>query len=240
MRAHLVEEVPVVADDDHRRVVRVERFFEPADRVDVEIVRRLVEQQHIGARIQCLCEQDAQFEAGGYLAHQDVVLRLVDARVDQGCSRAGCGRVAVVLGDLRLQLCGPEVVIVGRVRVGVDAVALVNRAPELDVPLQHDVEDALVLVTELVLAELAHAQPGLQHHVTRTRLQFAAQDLHERGLAASIRPDEAIAVAVHELDRDVLEQGLRIELDRKIGRGEHGARDGEGKGGRRVPGAQSS
>jgi hypothetical protein len=28
----------------------------------------------------------------------------------------------------------------------------------------------------------------------------------------------------------LLEQGLRIELDRKIGRGEHGARDGEGKG----------
>ena len=47
VRAHLVQEVTVVADDDHGRVVRVDRALEPADRVDVEVVGRFVEQQHV-------------------------------------------------------------------------------------------------------------------------------------------------------------------------------------------------
>ncbi len=117
VRAHLVQEVPVVADDDHRRVVVVERALEPADRVDVEVVGRLVEQQHVGPREQRLREQHAQLQARRDLAHRQVVLRLVDARVDQDRAGARLGRVAVVLRDLAFELGRPHVVLVGGLRV---------------------------------------------------------------------------------------------------------------------------
>ncbi len=42
--------------------------------------------------------------------------------------------------------------------VGIDAVALAHRFPHFGVALHHHVEHALVLIAELVLAQLAQAQ----------------------------------------------------------------------------------
>src|SRR5205814_2050220 len=42
------EERPVVADGDEGSGEALEPFFEPLDRVEVEMVGRLIEQQHIG------------------------------------------------------------------------------------------------------------------------------------------------------------------------------------------------
>jgi hypothetical protein len=64
------------------------------------------------------------------------------------------------------------------------------------VALHHHVEHALVLVGELVLVQLADAHPVLQHDVAGALLELAAEDLHERGLAAAVRADQAVAVAV--------------------------------------------
>ena len=107
------------------------------------------------------------FSPGGTSRIGSVVLRLVDAGVDQDRARARLGRVAVVLGELALEFGGAHVVGVGGVRIRIDAVALVHRLPELDVTLHHHVEHALVLVGELVLVQLAEAQPGLQHDLAR-------------------------------------------------------------------------
>ena len=47
-RRHRLEEPAVVRDEDHRGVDRREQPLEPLDRLDVEVVRRLVEQQQVG------------------------------------------------------------------------------------------------------------------------------------------------------------------------------------------------
>src|SRR5581483_424140 len=46
--ADVVEEVAVVTDDDERLGLASQERLEPEDRLDIEMVRRLVEQQHIG------------------------------------------------------------------------------------------------------------------------------------------------------------------------------------------------
>src|SRR6516225_3613082 len=56
VRGDAVEEPAVVADDDGAAGKILERLLERAQRVDVEIVRGLVEQQHIGARLEHLGE----------------------------------------------------------------------------------------------------------------------------------------------------------------------------------------
>jgi len=80
------------------------------------------------------------------------------------------------------------------------------------VTLHDHVDHALVLVAELVLVQLAHPQAGLEHHVTRALLEVAAEDLDQRRLAAAVRADQPIAVAVGELDRDALEERLGTKL----------------------------
>ena len=56
---HVVEEVAVVRDADDRARVLLEVFLEPGDGLRVEVVGRLVEQQHVGLRQQQPAERDA-------------------------------------------------------------------------------------------------------------------------------------------------------------------------------------
>ena len=197
-------------------------LFEPADGIDVQVVGRLVEQQHVGLREQCLRQQHAQLPARRDFAHRSVVQRRIDAGIGEDRTGARFRIIAAVLGELRFELGGAHVVIVGGLGIRIDRVALLHRAPHLDMTLHHHVEHALVLVAELVLVQLAQAQAGLQHDLAGTRLELAAEDFHERRLAAAVGADQAIAIAIGELDGDVFEQRLGAELNGDVGGGEHG------------------
>ena len=179
-------------DDDHRRLAVVEHVFQPADGVDVEVVGRLVEQQDVRVGKQRLHQQHAQLPARCHLAHRAVVFLDRDADAEQQFAGACLGRVAVVLGELRLEFGGVHVVVFRRVRIGVDRVALAHAGPHLGVAHQHHVEHALVLVGELVLAQVGHALVLFLRDVAGRRLQCAAKDLHQRRFLpaplAPIRP----------------------------------------------------
>src|SRR6201996_3904045 len=54
-----VEEPAIMADDDGAAGKILQRLFQRAQRIDVEIVGRFVEQQHVGARLQHLGEMHA-------------------------------------------------------------------------------------------------------------------------------------------------------------------------------------
>ena len=135
-----------------------------------------------------------------------------DAQAEQQLAGAGLGGVAVELGELDFQLGHRHAICLAHFRQGVDAVALGLHRPEFLVAHDHRIDDAEVLVGELVLAQLAQAHVGFQHDLAGARLQVVAEDLHEGRLAATVGADQAVAVAVAELDGNVLEQRLGAEL----------------------------
>ena len=112
--------------DDHRAAGEVEqRLLERAQRVDVEVVRRLVEQQQVAAAAQQLREVDAVALAAGELA--DLLLLVgaleVEARgVLRGSSSA--------LADLDLVLPSGDLLPDGL--LGVERVARLVDVGELD------------------------------------------------------------------------------------------------------------
>ena len=55
----VVEEVTIVGDGDDRARILLEEVLEPAHRLGVEVVGRLVEQQHVGLRQQQAAQRDA-------------------------------------------------------------------------------------------------------------------------------------------------------------------------------------
>ncbi len=82
MRRDAIEE-PAIVRDHHRAAREVEqRFFERAQRFDVEVVGGLVEQQHVAAALQHLREVHAVALATRQLA--DGLLLLVAAEVEAG------------------------------------------------------------------------------------------------------------------------------------------------------------
>ncbi|MCY1405548.1 hypothetical protein D9M71_207880 [compost metagenome] len=85
----------------------------------------------------------------------------------------------------------------------------------------HGVDHAEVFVGELVLAQLAEAHVRLEHHLAGGGFEFTTENLHEGRLAAAVGTDQAVAVAVAELDGNVLEQRLGAELHGDVGGRDH-------------------
>ena len=62
---HRFEEPAVVCDEDDRRIERAQHLFQPFERLDVEVVRRLVEEQQVGLRRERARERGARQLAAG-------------------------------------------------------------------------------------------------------------------------------------------------------------------------------
>ncbi|MNM63585.1 hypothetical protein D3C81_749550 [compost metagenome] len=212
VRAHAVEEVTVVGNDDHGAVTRLENRFQPADGVDVQVVGRFVEQQHVRVREQRLGQQDTQLPARCHFAHRAEVLFQRNTQSQQQFTGTGFGGVAVHFGEFGFQLGHGHAVFFAHFRQRIDAVALGLDLPQLFVTHDHGVDHGEFFVGELVLAQFTQAHVRLEHDLAGGRFQVVAEDFHEGRLAAAVGADQAVAVAVVELDRDVLEQWLGAEL----------------------------
>ena len=142
VRADLVQEVPVVRDDDERAVVALEERLQPVDRVEVEVVRRLVEQQRFRAAVERLRQQHAHFLAALELGHLPLVQRVGDVEALQQHRGVALGRVAVFLADDALELAETHAVVVRHVGLGVERVAFLERVPQPLVAHDDGVDDA--------------------------------------------------------------------------------------------------
>ena len=185
VRADVVQEVAVVRDDDQRAVVAVEEVLQPVDRVQVEVVRRLVEQQRRRVAEERLRQQHPHLLSALQLRHRLPVQRVRDVEPLQEDRRVAFGRVSVFLADDALELAEAHAVLVGHVRAGVEHVAFLERLPEALVAHDHRVDDAELVEGVVVLAQDAQLRRTSDRSALR-RL-FARQQLHERGLACAVR-----------------------------------------------------
>ena len=103
----VVQEALVVRDDHRAAGVVGQELLEPADGQDVEVVGRLVEQQDVDAADQHLRQQHAQLEAARQRAQRRVVDRGGNPQPLQHRGRSRLQRVAVVRGDLVLEVGHP-------------------------------------------------------------------------------------------------------------------------------------
>ena len=118
--------------DDRARVL-VEEALEPLDRLGVEVVGRLVEQQQVGVLEQEPGERDAALLAAGQRRDVGVVGRAaqrVHRDVDVALEVPGVGRVDLVL-ERRLLGADRLVVGVGVGPLGHDGVVLVDEVLDL-------------------------------------------------------------------------------------------------------------
>ncbi len=221
--ADVVEEAEVVRDDDREALVGVEELLEPADRDDVEVVRRLVEEQRARVRREDLPEEDPELEP----AREGRERRPVDLRRNpetlQDLSRPRLERVALVPHDDVLELGVPVALERG---VGVqEALLLGHRLPDFLVSHHRHVEDRHLLVAEVVLLQDAEPELLRNRDDARRGRFLTREDAQESRLSRAVRADEAVAVAGVELDGDALEEGLGTERLSEVRDGDHGGRN---------------
>ena len=199
-----------MGDRHDRARVLLEEAFEPVDRLGVEVVGRLVEQQQVGVAEEEPGERDATLLAAGQLRDVGVVGRAaqgVHRDVDVALEVPGVGR-----GDLVLEgrLLGTDLLVVG---VGVgpgghDRVVLVDEGLDLGDAV-HDVAlDVLGRVELGLLAQVADGEAGRQAGLADEAVVEPGHDPEEGRLAGPVRADDADLGARVERERDVLEDRL--------------------------------
>ena len=222
-----LEEPPVVRDDDHRGVDRLQLALEPFQARDVEVVRRLVEEQQVGISAECPGQRGARELSAGEAGERPFEVGRGEAEVPRhrvqalapgvtsGVLQAGLrlrvppqrGRIVVAGCHRVLQ---PAQLPLGRGEVGgagKDVVA--KRGPALR---------GRTLVVQSDPRPLGHRdRPAVE-------LGLAVQQPEERRLAGPVRPGERDAIPALDLERDVVEQRIAGKLLAEVRCGDDGHR----------------
>ena len=231
-----VEERPVVGGDEQRAAASPEVLLDPLERADVEMVRRLVEEQQVrvgddepgerGAGLLAARQRRRRPDPVARLESQ-AGQRLVDALVD-GVPAEDLELVLEVgvaaLLDAMLLLVSGEL---GRDRVEMRR-AGPDRGPEVGRGHERRVEVRL-------LGEQAERQPALPGDLAAVGLVDAGGDPEQRRLAGAVRPDEPDAVADRDRRRDRVEDDERPDLPPDAGQPQDRHRSAPDRGARRRP-----
>ena len=124
-----IQEVTVVRNDDHGAVTLVQHLLQPANGIDVQVVRRFVEQQDVRIGKQRLRQQYTQFPAWGHFAHRTVMLFNRDSDAEQQFACARFGGVTVHLAILRFEIGDFIAVLFAHFGQTVDTVTLLLHFP---------------------------------------------------------------------------------------------------------------
>ena len=205
----VVQEVAVVGDRDDGARVLLEEPLEPFDRLGVEMVRGLVEQEQVGVPKEQPAERHATLLAAREDGHVGVVRRAaqrIHGDLDVAVQVPGIGRGDVVL-ERRLFDADRLVVGVRLGPLGHDGVVAIDQALDL-VNAVHDVAPDILGGIELrFLAQEPDREPRRETGLAGEAVVQAGHDPQQAGLPRPVRPDDADLGARIERDRDVLEHG---------------------------------
>ena len=141
-----------MGNDDHGAVTFVQHLLQPANSIDVQVVRRFVEQQDFRVGEQRLRQQNTQFKARGDFAHRAIMLLDRDPHAQQQFTRTGFCAVAVHFAVSDFQISHFVAVFFAHFRHRVNTVALFLHFPQFGVAHDNGVQHAELFEGELILA----------------------------------------------------------------------------------------
>ena len=220
----VVQKGPVVRNQQHRAVVVFQILLQPLDRLDVEVVRGLVEQKDRGTPQQQFRQLDAHAPAARELARGASEIRpfepeaqesLLDIRV------AGLAAEDVIM-VLRVVQPVQELFVGGALVVGALG-DLARQGLDLGFEPQHLLEGFGGLLHERRgvghahrLRQVADRAVAVERHGARGRLLFARDDAQQRGFAGAVAAHEADAVLGIDQERNIVEEGPAPVTDGEI------------------------
>ena len=212
----LVEQFEVVADHEQRTLVLPQEPEQPGLRVDVEVVGRLVEAQHVGAGEEDAGEFDTAPLAAGQHAERQIEAIVGKPETDRHRPRLAVGGVPAGGAEHLLGLEVPaDIALVGVLLHG-DAQLLDPDDLVVDALAGQDVGDAgatvEVAVDLRILREVTEA--ALAQHLAGRGLVGAAEHLEQAGLAGTVAADDADLVAGHDGEAGAVDQQPPSHFDR--------------------------
>ena len=193
-----VEEAPVVADQKHRPLVASEVLLEPKGALEVEIVRRFVEQQELGVCEQHRRQRNPHAPSSGKVRAWPLLCLGIEAKACKNfCGPCRCAMRADIR-EPRLDLRDPH-------GVG-GAGGLCHEARAFDVSFEHCV-DQRSWPAGYLLGHAANAPVPGNGDIATVAFDLVADQSKQGCLARSIATDQSHLVASRNVRARPFEQG---------------------------------
>ena len=212
--AHVVQQVAIVAHHQQRVAEAPQMLGQPQHRLEIEMVRRLVEDQEVGIAEQRAGQRHAHAPAAGELAAGPALRLVVEAQPvqDRGGPRRRRGGTDLV--EPGMDLGQPQAVVAGLV--------LGQQGGALDVGRQHGIQHRDVAAGR-ILRHRADAHAAGHVDVAAVGLDHALDQAQQRRFARAIAADQADLPAVGNGRRGAIEQDALAVAEGKVVDVQHGA-----------------
>jgi len=199
-----------VGDEEQGDAGAQQVLFKPADRFDVEVVGRLVEQQQIGLAGKRPGEQHPPFHAAGESDEGPIRLQLEAGQhlLDALLQRPAAGGVEGVLGDEQFR---QQALLAAHLQLPAEGVVTAERLPRCSEAAGHHFEDRSLQLLRHVLRQARHLQPLLPVDDAGIRQYFACHQGEQGRLAGAVAPQQADALSPFNLQAGSVEQGGAAE-----------------------------
>ena len=220
-----LEKPPVVRDEHDRCVERGQLALEPLEALDVEVVRRLVQQQQVG-----IGRERARERGAGELAAREgiegsIEVGVAEPEAAQDRRRAVAPGPASSVLEPRLSLAVATqrrgCVVAGRHRLLEPRQLLLDRH-EVARTREGVLAQRQALTARRSLVVQRDARVLRERKLATLKRRLADEGPEERRLARAVRPRERKPVAPAQPERDPVEEGISRELLAETGRDQDG------------------
>ena len=199
--------------------VLLQPLLQPENRVEVEVVGRLVEQQQVGATGERAGEVEADAPAAGKLRHRSREIGVGETEAVQHLGDARLGRVAADFAVTGMQVADRLAVAAG---LGLGQFAF--DAAQLDIAVEDEIERAVGQGGGF-LGDAGDAPARGQLDGARFGVQFAGEQREQAGLAGAVGADDADLPAGMQLDRGIDDERAAGAGESDLTEGDHEAGD---------------
>ena len=218
---YIINKGTVVAHQDHCPTPRGQQLLQPLYRLNVQMVGRLVEQQHVGTAQQDLGQLDAHAPSAGELARGAVEVRAQEAKAHQRALNLGLvalgtqHQVAFVFGGVSLHQRHVVVALIVGALVHLPLQSLYAGRHLLDVGkrLLRLLAHGGRVLQHHHLRQIAHGGVGGNGHRARRGVLHPANNLQHGRLARTVLSYQCNAVAVVNHKTCVAKQWLYAKFN---------------------------
>lgn len=188
--------------------IPAQKALEPLHRFQVQVVRRLVEQEHLGIAVEQFRERDAHLPTAGELGGGAGHVALGEAEAEQHASHLRLQRVAAEhLVGVPRPAHGRQLRFGGvRAQLRFQLVQALLGFEHLGLRRDDLFEDGEVAHLDGLLLQIAHARALGEEHAALVRIVLAGDDVEQCRLARAVRAHKRQPVVLFQAERHVVEQ----------------------------------
>ena len=137
--------------NQHRIFENRQKFFQPTNCINVQIVGRFIHQQHIWIAKQRLSQQHANLLVTVQILHQIFVILLFDAQATQQLRCITLSIPAIHLRKLTLQLTRAHAIVLRKILLGVQHFLFLHNRPQLMMTTDYGLQNRIIVKRKVVL-----------------------------------------------------------------------------------------